>query len=116
MGEQLYLDSNVKYCDLKDFNGSICNFQMSKYVKNGTWKWGNNFTLSPEKVSQVALFYTTINRPLQLLVPFEVTHERTPDEKEITNRTNNSIEKVVRPSRLAAQNADILRRLTIENE
>ena len=59
MGEQLYLDSNVKYCDLKDFNGSICNFQMSKYVKNGTWKWGNNFTLSPEKVSQVALFYTT---------------------------------------------------------
>ena len=27
MGEQLYLDSNVKYCDLKDFfKGSICNF------------------------------------------------------------------------------------------
>ena len=21
-----------------------------KYVKKGTWKWGNNFTLSPEKV------------------------------------------------------------------
>ena len=36
---------------------------------------------------------TNINRPLQLLVPFEVTQERTPDEKEITNRTVNSIEK-----------------------
>ena len=43
------------------FKGSICNFQMSKYVKKGTWKWGNNFTLSPEKVHQVALFYTTFN-------------------------------------------------------
>ena len=36
---------------------------MSKYVKickkKGTWKGGNNFTLSPENVHQVALFYTT---------------------------------------------------------
>ena len=31
-----------------------------KYVKKkGTQKWGNNFTLSPQKVSQVALFSTT---------------------------------------------------------
>ena len=67
-------------------------------------------------MSWFALFCTTINRPLQLLVPFEVTQEQTPDEKEITNRTDNSIEKVVRPHRLAAQKADILRRLTIENE
>ena len=59
---------------------------------------------------------THINRPLQLLVPFEVTQERTPDEKESTNRTDNSIEKLVRPRRVAAQNADILRRLTMEDE
>ena len=59
---------------------------------------------------------TNINRPLQLLVPFEVTQERTPDEKEITNRTDNSIEKPVRPRRVAAQSADILRRLTVEDE
>ena len=36
---------------------------MSKYVKickkKGTWKGRNNFTLSLEKVHQVALFYTT---------------------------------------------------------
>ena len=59
---------------------------------------------------------TNINRPLQLLVPFEVTQERTPDEKEITNRTDNSIEKPVRPRRVAAQSADILRRFTMEDE
>ena len=43
-----------------------------------------------------------------------MTQERTPDEQEITNRTNNSIEKIVRARRVAAQTADILRRLTIE--
>ena len=54
---------------------------------------------------------THINRPLQLLVPFEVTHERkqrTPDEKETTSRTDISIEKPVRPRRVTAQNANIL--------
>ena len=45
-----------------------------------------------------------------------MTQKRTPDEKEITKRTDNSIEKLVRPRRAAAQNADILRRLTIEDE
>ena len=59
---------------------------------------------------------TNINRPLQLLVPFEVTQERTPDEKEITNRTVNSIEKLLRPRRAAAQNADILRWLAMKGE
>ena len=57
-----------------------------------------------------------INRPLQLLVSFEVTQERTLDEKETTNRTDNYIEKLVRRCRVAAQNADILRRLAIEDE
>ena len=57
-----------------------------------------------------------INRPCQFLIPFEVTQEWTPDEKEITNRTDNSIEKLVRPRRVAAQNADIFRRLAIEDE
>ena len=60
--------------------------------------------------------YTHINRPLQLLVPFEVTQERTPHEKEITNRTDNSIEKQVRPRFVAAQNPEILRRLATEDE
>ena len=55
-----------------------------------------------------------INRPLQLLVPFEMTQKQTPDEKEITKRTNNSIEKLVIPRRVAAQNADILRGPTTE--
>ena len=59
---------------------------------------------------------THINRPLPLLVPFEVTQERTPDAKESTNRTDNSIEKLVRRCRVAAQNADIFRRLTMEYE
>ena len=45
-----------------------------------------------------------------------MTQERTADEQEITNRTNDSIEKIVRVRRVAAQNADILRRLTIEDE
>ena len=69
------------------------------------------------KVYQPSLSKCThINRPLQLLVPFEMTQKRTPDEKEITKRTDNSIEKLVRRRRAAAQNADILRRLTIEDE
>ena len=60
MGKQFYLDSNVKYCDLKDFlKAQFVIFRCQKYVKKGTWKWGNNFTLSPVKVSWVALFYTT---------------------------------------------------------
>ena len=64
MGEQLYLDSNIKYYDLKDFlKAQFVIFRcqnMWKYVKKkGTWKGGNNFTLSLEKVHQVALFYTT---------------------------------------------------------
>ena len=57
-----------------------------------------------------------INRPLQLLVPFEVAQERTSDEKESTNRTDNSIEKLVISRCVAAQNTDILRRLTMEDE
>ena len=57
-----------------------------------------------------------INRPLQFWVLFEVTQERTPDEKEIINRTGTSIEKLVKPRRVAAQNSVILRRLTIEDD
>ena len=68
------------------------------------------------KVYQPLNKCTHINRPLQLLVLFEVTQEQTPNEKEITNRTDNSIEKLVRPCRVAAQNADILQRLAIEDE
>ena len=50
------------------------------------------------------------------MVQFDLTQERTPDEKELTNWTDNSIEKQVRPRHVAAQNVDILRRLTIEDE
>ena len=57
-----------------------------------------------------------INRPLQLLVPVEMTQKRTPYEKKITKKTDNSIEKLVRPRCVAAQNADILRGLTTEDE
>ena len=67
------------------------------------------------KVYQPSLSKCThINRPLQLLVPFEMTQVRTPDEKKF--RTDNSIEKLVRPYRVAAQNADMLRKLTMEDE
>ena len=59
---------------------------------------------------------THINWPLQLLVQFDLRQERTPDEKELTKWTDNSIEKQVRPRHVAAQNVDILRRLTIEDE
>ena len=34
MGKQLYLDSNVKYCDLKDFlKAQFVIFRCQKYVK-----------------------------------------------------------------------------------
>ena len=36
---------------------------MLKYVKKGYMEMGNNFTLSPEKVHQVAQFYTTQLHP-----------------------------------------------------
>ena len=46
MEKQLYLDSNVKYCDLKDFlKAQFVIFRCQKYVKKGTWKWENEFTL-----------------------------------------------------------------------
>ena len=52
MGKQLYLDSNVKYCDLKDFlKAQFVIFRCQKYVKKGYMEMGNNFTLIPEKVS-----------------------------------------------------------------
>ena len=39
MGKQLYLDSNVKYCDLKDFlKAQFVIFRCQKYVKKATWK------------------------------------------------------------------------------
>ena len=60
--------------------------------------------------------YTHINQPLQLLVTFEVTQERTHDENETTNRTDNTVQKLVRPRGIAAQNAGILRRLTAEDQ
>ena len=50
MGKQLYLDSNVKYCDLKDFlKAQFVIFRCQKYVKKGTWKWETEFTLSPPR-------------------------------------------------------------------
>ena len=52
MGKQLYLDSNVKDCELKDFlKAQYVIFRCQKYVKKGIWKWGNKFILSPVKVS-----------------------------------------------------------------
>ena len=45
-----------------------------------------------------------------------MTQKLTLDEKELTSRTNNSIEKLVRPPAVVAQNADILRSLAIEDE
>ena len=67
------------------------------------------------KVCQPSLNKCThINRLLQLLVPFEVTQDRTPDEKEITNRTDQSIKKLVRPRHVAAQNADIYEGLLLK--
>ena len=46
-----------------------------------------------------------------------MTQKRTPDEKEITKRTDKSIEKLIRLiSRVAAQNKDISRKLNTEDE
>lgn len=45
-----------------------------------------------------------------------MTQGRTTDEKETTNKTDASIEKPVRPQHVVAQNVDILRRLTVEDE
>ena len=60
--------------------------------------------------------YTHTNRLLQLLIPFAVTQGRTTDEKETTKKTDASIGKPVRPQHVVAQNVDILRRLTVEDE
>ena len=81
-------------------------------------KGKNNLIEGAElKVYQPSLSRCThINRPLQLLVTFEVTQERTHDENETTNRTVNTVQKLVRPRRITAQNAGILRRLTAEDE
>ena len=69
------------------------------------------------KVYQLSLGGCThINRPLQLLIPFEMTQERTPNEQETTSRTDNSIKKPVRPRPIVAQNAEVLQRLTVEDE
>ena len=81
-------------------------------------KGKNNLIEGAElKVYQPSLSRCThINRPLQLLVTFEVTQERTHDKNETTNRTDNTVQKLVRPRHIAAQNAGILRRLTAEDE
>ena len=58
-------NSNVKQSDLKDFfRAQFVSFRCQKYVKVFKKRvhekgGGNNFTLSPEKVHQVAIFYTT---------------------------------------------------------
>ena len=58
MGEQLYLwafkyyvyDSNVKYCDLKDFlKAQFAIFSCQTYVKKSTWKLGEQLYLEPLK-------------------------------------------------------------------
>ena len=47
-GEQLYLDSNVEYYDLKDFfKGSICNFLDVKICKKGYMEMGEQLYLEP---------------------------------------------------------------------
>ena len=67
------------------------------------------------KVYQLSLSGCThINRPLQLLIPFEMTQERTPNEKETTTRTD--LKKPVRPHPIVAQNAEVLQRFTVEDE
>ena len=40
-------NSNVKYCDLKDFlKAQFVIFRCQKYVKKGSWKWENEFILT----------------------------------------------------------------------
>ena len=57
---------------------------------------------------------TYVNRPLLLLLPFKVTQEHTPDEKETISIESNFIEKPVRPCRVPAQKTVILRRPIVE--
>ena len=45
-----------------------------------------------------------------------MTQKLTLDEKELTSRTDNSVEKLVRSPAVVAPNADILRSLAIEDE
>ena len=48
MGKQLYLDSNVKYCDLKDFlKAQFVIFRCQKYVKKGYMEMGEQLYLDP---------------------------------------------------------------------
>ena len=48
MRKWIYLDSNVKYCDLKDFlKAQFVIFRCQNMYKKGTWKWENEFTLRP---------------------------------------------------------------------
>ena len=50
MGKQLYLDSNVKYCDLKDFlKTQFVIFRCQKYVKKGYVEMGEQLHLEPWK-------------------------------------------------------------------
>ena len=50
MGKQLYLDSNVKYCDLKDvLKTQFIIFRCKKYVKKGYMKMGEQLYLEPWK-------------------------------------------------------------------
>ena len=50
MGKQLYLDSNVKYCDLKDFlKAQFVIFRCQKYVKKGYMEMGEQLYLEPLK-------------------------------------------------------------------
>ena len=58
-------DSNVKYCDLKDFlKAQFVIFRCQKYVKKGYMEMGKWIYLKPpykiSRVSWVSLFYTTI--------------------------------------------------------
>ena len=61
MGEQLYLDSNIKYCDLKDFlKAQFVIFRcqnMWKYLKKRVHRKRETTLLWALK--KVALFYTT---------------------------------------------------------
>ena len=52
-------DSNVKYCDLKDFlKAQFTIFRCQKYVKKGYMEMGEKLYLEPWK-SVLGLFYTT---------------------------------------------------------
>ena len=52
--------SSVKWNGPGDFlKAQFVIFRCQKYVKKGTWKWENEFTLSLQKLSWVAPFYAT---------------------------------------------------------